>query len=210
LASDLDNTGQLLRGLEDRRWEAKSELVSIKEIAENSWRLITTDEENPEKSFAVEGDCVVEADRDDLKIAVSRLLHWLAQRRELTPAGEEPLVTVQCTDEGGSPTIVFEDKSQRLNKKLRKDMFVPFSQAVPVPFTPEVKTEESQGIAAEAAAGKREDKPEGRYLPLYLAKMLVEGRYGGSLKDHSDDVDIKDRKYGHRIVMQFLPSGKGV
>ncbi|HVG21089.1 MAG TPA: response regulator [Blastocatellia bacterium] len=199
LAGDLDNTGQLLRDLESRRWEENSEPVSIKGIAEMSWGLITKTEEGTGESLQVEGDCTVQADRRDLMIAISRVLHWLAQRRDSTPAGIEPLVSVRCRDDGGTPTIIFEDKSQRLNKKLRDEMFVPFAQGVPVPFAPEAKTEQPE---------EDEDKPEGRYLPLYLAKMLVEGRYHGSLKDHSDDEDIKDLKYGHRVVMEFPPDVK--
>ncbi|MGA9994546.1 MAG: response regulator [Pyrinomonadaceae bacterium] len=200
LAGDLDNTGELLRDLESRRWEENSEPVSIREIAETSWGMITRSEEGAGESFKIEGDCTVEADKRDLIIAVSRVLHWLAQRRDSTPVGIEPLVSVECRDDGGNPTVIFEDRSQRLNKKLRDEMFVPFAQGVPVPFATEAKTEQPEDD---------EDKPEGRYLPLYLAKMLVEGRYHGSLRDQSDDEDIKDLKYGHRIVMQFPPDIRG-
>jgi hypothetical protein len=44
----------------------------------------------------------------------------------------------------------------------------------------------------------------GTYFPLYLVKMLVEGRYHGLLKDQSDEITA--HPYGHRIVMQ-LPAG---
>jgi CheY-like chemotaxis protein len=206
LAHDLDDTGRMLRDLEDKGWKEESKLVSIKGIADESWGMITKGEEGAEESFKVEGDCLVEADEIDLNIAVSRLLHWFAQRRSATPVGEQPLVTVKCGDDEGCPTVLFEDRSQRLKKKLRAEMFAPFAHAVPVPFPSESETGGAQ--AAEAAAGKREGRPEGRYLPLYLAKMLVEGRYNGTLEDHSDDDDLKDLTYGHRVVMRFPPNGK--
>ncbi|HXQ33361.1 MAG TPA: hypothetical protein VN843_05010, partial [Anaerolineales bacterium] len=204
LADDLSDTGDLLRDLEERRWGERLELVSMREIAEMAWRWITHDEENPQRSFAMIGDCLVEGDRRDLDIAVSRLLHWLAQRRAATPIDEEPLVTVRCSETSAGPSIVFEDKSQRLHKKLREEMFATFSHAVPVPFNLEFETTESAKSGAEDAAGKSASKL-GRYLPLYLAQMLIEGRYHGTLEDHSDDEDLKDRKVGHRVVMQFPP-----
>lgn len=189
LADDLNDTGQLLRELDSKQWEGKREPVSIREIASMSWRLITRAEENSERGFKIEGDCTVVADRRDLEIAVSRLLHWLAQRRTATPVNEESLITIKCRDDAAGQTIIFEDKSQRLSKQLRNKLFTTFSQAVPVPFTSE---------------------STGRYLPLYLAKMLVEGRYHGALEDHSDDEDIQDRNYGHRIVMQFPPNEQSI
>jgi DNA-binding NarL/FixJ family response regulator len=206
LADDLNDTGQLLRELEASRWEGKSEHISIKEVAETSWRLLTQAENDSEKGFKIEGDdCFVEADRRDLEIAVSRLLHWLAQRRAATPRGQEPLVTVKCRDDVAGATITFEDKSQRLSKKLREEMFDTFSQAVPVPLT----SGPSQTSGSGATTTKREEaKLQGRYLPLFLAKMLVEGRYHGTLEDRSDDEDMQDRSYGHRIVMHFPPNRK--
>lgn len=209
LADDLNDTGQLLMHLENRRWDERSEPVSARESAETAWGWITQAEEEPLKSFRIDGDCTVRADRSDLEIAISRLLHWFAQRRSATPFDEEPLVSVRCTEEAEGPTIILEDKSQRLNSRLRADMFAPFTQAVPVPFVskegaPEPAAED--GPASDADGRRRHT---GRYLPLYLAKMLVEGRYHGTLEDHSDDEDLKGSTYGHRIVMQF-PRGAPV
>ena len=210
LADDLNETGQLLMHLENRRWDDKSDPVSVKEVAEMAWGWITQSEEDPSQGFMVEGDCTVEADRNDLEIAISRLLHWFSQRREYTPYGAEPLVSVICKAAPDGPTIIFEDKSHRLNEKLREDMFVPFTQAVPIPFMSETEVLERSAAAPDVAAaeGGRKQKLTGRYLPLYLAKMLVEGRYHGTLEDHSDDEDLKDLTYGHRIVMQFPSNGK--
>jgi ActR/RegA family two-component response regulator len=203
LAADLNDTGQLLAHLESRRWNDKSESISLREVAEVAWGWITQMEKNSEAEFSVEGDCIVVADRSDLDIAVSRLLHWFAQRRDSTPFGEERLVSVVCKEDPNGATVIFEDRSQRLNRRLRADMFAPFTQAVPVPFAYGVDV-----LKPEAVPGEASYTHTGRYLPLYLAKMLVEGRYHGTLEDHSDDDDIKDRTYGHRIVMRFPPNGK--
>jgi len=207
LANDLNDTGQLLNDLGTWRWGDKSGPVSIREVAENSWRWITEAEADAARSFEIEGDCTVEADKRDLEIAVSRLLHWLAQRRTATPFDEEPLVSVKCRDDVDGPTIIFEDRSQRLNKKLRADMFAPFTQAVPVPFSPDAELAEAEEPGPGEAGGKPRRRG-GRYLPLYLAKVIVEGRYHGTLKDHSDDEDLKDLSYRHRIVMRFPPARK--
>lgn len=212
LANDLTDTGQLLTQLENIRWDEHSSPVSAREIAETSWEWIVQAEGRPVKGFIIEGDCTIEADRGDLEVAVSRLLHWFAQRLEHTPFDVEPQVSVKCLEDAAGPTIIFEDRSQRLNTKLRVNMFAPFTQAVPVPLIYDDE-KAKQDAAAEAAlediaTGETRRKHAGRYLPLYLAKMLVEGRYHGSLEDHSDDEDLKDRSYGHRIVMQFPPDGK--
>jgi len=145
---------------------------------------------------------MIEADRRDLEVAVSRLLYWLAQRRAATPVDEAPLVTVQCRDDSDGLTVIFEDKSQRLHEKLRLEMFAPFSQAIEIPFGFEAMTISESDTGAQFA-GDEKDRNLGRYLPLYLAKMLVEGRYHGRLEDRSDDEDIKNKSYGHRIMMQF-------
>jgi ActR/RegA family two-component response regulator len=213
LADDLTDTGQLLTHLENIRWDENSRLVSAREIAETSWEWIVQAEGKLGKGFTIEGNCTIEADRGDLEIAVSRLLHWFAQRLEHTPFDVDPLVSVKCLEDAAGPTIIFEDRSQRLNTKLRENMFAPFTQAVPIPLTFDEGENAKQGASAETASGdtatgEMRRKHAGRYLPLYLAKMLVEGRYHGTLEDHSDDEDLKDRSYGHRIVMQFPPDRK--
>lgn len=212
LSADLNDTGQLLAHLESKRWNEKSEPISLREVAEMTWGWITQAEKTPEGSFNVEGDCILKADRGDLEIAISRLLHWFAQRRPLTPFDEVPLVSVKCSETDTGPTIIFEDRSQRLNKKLRAEMFAPFAQAVPVPvpFGSEVEPLESNETARETSPFEDGRKHAGRYLPLYLAKMLVEGRYHGTLEDHSDEGDLKDLPYRHRIVMQFPRGAKQV
>jgi hypothetical protein len=126
----------------------------------------------------VEGDCKVKAARDHLFIVVSRLLQWFTQRAIETSSEVYPSIRVRCSETPEGPQLVFEDKSRRLGAHLRERLFSPFSQAAPP-----------------QAAGKH-----GRYLPLYLAKMLVEVKYRGVLEDRSDELD---GDVGHKFVMRF-------
>jgi hypothetical protein len=118
--------------------------------------------------------------------------------------GVEPGLKIECESNKDLVTITFEDNSHRLPQKLRDDLFAPFTQAISTPFAAIEGTRGTES-GAETPGGNRLNS--GRYLPLYLAKMLVEGRYRGLLEDHSDE--IKERSYGHRIVMQF-PAATGI
>lgn len=200
LADDLDITGQYLTQLADKKWPDKGESVSIREVVEATWELISQPEGHLLRKPKVRGDCEVWAQRRDVLMIVSRLLQWLAYRSEVTPITVEPEVKIECKTSGGCATVIFEDKSERLPPELRRDLFTPFTQAITTPFP---KIEDSKPESLEDAA---RTPRTGRYLPLYLAKMLVEGRYRGRLEDHSDE--IKGQGYGHRIIMQ-LPAMNG-
>jgi CheY-like chemotaxis protein len=190
LADDLDVTGQYLTYLANQKWPDQCESVSIREMVEATWESISRPEDHLPKKPNVQGDCEVWAQKRDVQMIVSRLLQWLAYRGEATPVKVEPEVRIECSTSGGSATVIFEDNSERLPKELRDDLFAPFTQAITTPF-PTLKGPYPQ---------------TGRYLPLYLAKMLVEGRYLGRLEDHSDQ--IKGQPYGHRILLQ-LPAANG-
>lgn len=137
---------------------------------------------------------------------VSRLLQWFAYRSKNVPLGVEPAIRVRCEEaEDGGATVVFEDNSRRLPKKLREDIFAPFTQAISTPFADLAVRPASGGHGGQHDG--REPPTSGRYLPLYLAKMLVEGRYRGILEDHSDE--ITENGYGHCVLMYF-PSGNSV
>lgn len=127
----------------------------------------------------VDGSCFVSAG-EDLAIAVRRLLQWLAQRLPEIPPGQQPQIHVRCAQKDGNSEVIFEDRSRRLSPRLRARLFEPFSTSV-------------------MAANSRDSGP-GLYLPLYLAKVLVEEKYGGELNDESDDMD---GDVGHRLVMSF-------
>lgn len=134
--------------------------------------------------FAIEGTCHVRAIREEMRVVVKRLLQWLVHRGAETPLGARPRVHVRCAELEDGPLIVFEDGSRRLPAELRARLFEPFATLVP------------------ATTGVGEGGP-GLSLPLYLAKVLVEEKYGGSLEDATDEMD---GEVGHRLVMRFGPA----
>lgn len=200
LADDLVDTGQFLNHSHSR--SDRGEEVSARDVLQASWELIARAEGRPGMTFDVQGDCVVRAQRRDIAIIISRLLQWFAYRGKATPLDVPPALNVRCETDGAIATITFEDHSHRLPLELRRRLFESFSQALSTPF-PQI---ESSSFEAEDAAGARRQKKrlEGRYLPLYLAKILIEGRYHGVLEDQTDK--IEGRNYGHRILIQ-LPAG---
>jgi DNA-binding NarL/FixJ family response regulator len=200
LADDLNDTGQLLFQIENRDWQNESEAVSVGQVVTTAWNLVAGSEDDLTLKPDLQEDCMVRAQRNDLEIIFSRLLQWFTYRKDFRPFEAEPLISVkgETTPEGVS--ITFEDNSYRLPKKLREDMFAPFTQAISTPFA---SIDSAMGTKAETSAKNRSNT--GRYLPLYLAKMLVEGRYHGLLQDKSDE--IEQHSYGHRILMRF-PANK--
>jgi len=192
IAEDLSDTGELLTHIEKKQWADKEDqVVSAREVIKEAWESVAPEGGESREGFVIEGDCAVPADRDDMEVITSRLLHWFVQRRATGPFEVKPLISVKCEAADSGPTIIFEDTSYRLDARLRADMFAPFAQSVTIPFM-----SSSRKNYAES-----EVKSIGRYLPLYVAKMLVEGRYLGVLEDRSDD--IRRHSFGNRIVMQF-------
>ncbi|MET0621585.1 MAG: response regulator [Pyrinomonadaceae bacterium] len=200
LADDLNDTGQYLTRIGSQQWHDEGEPVSVKAALASAWELITHREEelaaqgSGEPALTIDlrgGDCNVHALSSDVDIILSRLLQWFIYRGKFVPRGVPPALRIECEEADGWANITFEDDSQRLPKKLREELFAPFTQAISTPFAE---------IERASRTGK-EPPTSGRYLPLYLAKMLVEGRYRGQLEDHSDEIIAHD--YGHRIVMQF-------
>ncbi|HXQ69835.1 MAG TPA: response regulator [Pyrinomonadaceae bacterium] len=135
--------------------------------------------------FNIEGSCKVRARPDDIYIAVTRVLQWLAQRKRETRPDVHAEITVRCTTVDGYPQATFEDLSNRLPQRLREQLFLPFSVSLNRPFDTKLSG-------------------PGVYLPLYLAKILIEEKYGGWLEDKTDELR---GNIGHRIVMRFEPSG---
>jgi hypothetical protein len=113
----------------------------------------------------------------------------MAQREEKTEEAT-PKVEIAYVRGEDRVEIHFTDQSHRLSPQLRQMMFEPFAYGIP-PITP--------------TKFDGEDLP-GLYLPLYLAKMLVEVKNNGSLEDRSVELDVAGLP-GHRFVMSF-PTGK--
>lgn len=199
LANDLKDTGRYLTQLESRNWYEDSNNISIREVVTAAWDVVASATDHPAIKLELEGDCSIQARSDDVVIIISRLLQWFVYRSKAIPLNVEPVIRLKCEVTDGVVTITFEDNSYRLPKKLREDLFMPFTQAISTPFADLGQPRPPREDAAETAETGQQNS--GRYLPLYLAKMLVEGRYQGFLDDHSDE--ITEHSYGHRIMMQF-------
>jgi hypothetical protein len=133
----------------------------------------------PGDAINIDGDCTVEAIPEDCYSAASGLLEWFANRT--IESGKSPSILIHCEMTSEGATVVFEDRSRKLSKQLRRQLFDPFALAATLPTT-------SGGPSLPT--------------PLYMAKTLVEMRNGGVLEDLSDQIsgDI-----GHKFVMQFPP-----
>ena len=208
LANDLSDTGQYLSQLDNRSAADKIENVSVKSVVTTAWECVAPGGDDAPKMNPPEvmRDCVVSAQKSDLELIFSRLLQWFIYRSKSKPLDVESSIRIDCTSSDTWATITFEDNSHRLPKKLREDLFAPFTQAISTPF-PRIDGlgRGNHGTKKKIRKGEPSTTSDhlntGRYLPLYLAKMLVEGRYHGILQDHSDE--ITEHSYGHRILMQF-------
>ena len=198
LANDLSYTGQYL----DQIGDDKVESVSIREVIDTAWKYVAPFGENAVlETPQMIGSCQVMAQKSGLELAVSRLLQWFIHRSKNVPLNVKPAIRINCETDERATRITFQDNSHRLPKTLREGLFAPFTQAISTPFPPLGNLLTARG--RKRAAGGSKTEP-GRYLPLYLAKFLVESRYRGRLEDHSDE--IIEHTYGNRILMQF-PAG---
>lgn len=188
LANDLYSTGQILSYIgHSNGLSPTAASENAADFVREKWLAVAGSQRND--LLRVEGDCQLWVEPDDLQIIVSRLLQWVAKRLEEQPLDVEPKIRVSCAEMKDWKQLVFEDRSRRLSPRLRAELFAPFSQAISVPFDP---------LADFGSAGL--------YLPLYLVKMLVEGKYGGTVEDHSDEIS---GVHGNRIVIKF-PNSESV
>jgi len=190
LAQDLQATGSEFSRLSSNNQMAasaeKGSPVSVSSVIQRAWGEI-------EDQFFVENltlrekgeDFTLEIEENDLFIAALRVLQWMAQREDKIPTEvATPAVIDIEYSKGDRLEIRFTDQSRRLGDQLRKRLFEPFTQVAPT----KILTTESEG-----------EQP-GLYLPLYLAKVIVEVKNDGSLEDITDEMD---GAYGHRFLMSF-------
>ena len=182
MAEDLRRTGTILDSATNDRSRATLAVIEMKDMVEKELSDLTATIDFGNLNFFIVGSCQVNAGTD-LAIAVKRLLQWLIQRGKETPPAMEPEIHVECIECEHDSKIIFRDRSRRLPKGLREQLFEPFSTSV-------LRT-----------SGEGELGP-GLYLPLYLAKVLVEAKYGGRLSDESDGMDSD---IGHMLTMSFKP-----
>lgn len=187
----LTNVAQSLNRIEMTRVQMAPLIRDIWDDLNDTWKL-------HDIKFSLHGECSVYADQDDLYIIVARVLQWLAQRRVATEPPFQPTITVRCESDDRAARLIFEDRSRRLLPNLRERLFEPFTIAAP----------SARGLAAAGQMGEREISDEDikasarrpGYMPLYLAKTLVEEKYRGWFEDKSDEMEAD---VGHRLVMQL-------
>jgi len=196
LALDLRATGNEFSQLSDisaasEAGERKLPSVATADVVEQALREIK--EQFPVGEIALESigqPFKLEIERNDLLVVVLRILQWMVQRQDKIPGDPTLGIRIEYRRQEGRGEIIFTDRSRRLSNPLRKKLFEPFTQAT---TSPSAMLEEG------------EDRP-GLYLPLYLAKMLVEVKNKGLLEDRSDDLE---GKIGHCFVISFPVTEKG-
>jgi DNA-binding NarL/FixJ family response regulator len=197
MAEDLEETGMILMSVAESLDDKGLTPVRMRELIEETWSDLRKDWGLRGVNFHIEGDCSVLANEVDLSIIVARVLQWLAQRKVATEPPNEPAILVRCETDDRHTRVIFEDCSRRLPQRLRERLFEPFTLAVlsarSLAMLPE-KKEDGDGGEWNSA------KHRPGYLPLYLAKTLVEEKYRGWFEDKSDDME---GEAGHRLVMQF-------
>jgi CheY-like chemotaxis protein len=186
MADDLKQTGTILNSAAASRAAAETIPLDMRDLiamAFNDYRELI---DRQEIELVVEGTCHVRARRDDMYVAVKRLLDWMILRRRQTPSNLRPAVYLRCVQTDETSTIIFEDRSRRLPSDVREHLFEPF-------------------FASAAPATSAGGRGQGLYLPLYMAKVLFEEKYGGRLDDCTAEME---GEVGHRFAVQFGPPGQ--
>lgn len=188
MADDLRQTGAVLSGVAEGQRGGAVTTLEMRSLVEQEFESLRELLGNNAATLELraEGSCRVRAG-EDLRLAVKRVLQWLALRQRETPRGVAAYVYVLCAEREDGSSVTFEDRSRRLPQELREHLFEPFSTS----------------LALLSGAGRG---GPGVYLPLYLSQVIVEEKYGGRLEDESDEMG---GEVGHRLVMCFgPPSGK--
>jgi CheY-like chemotaxis protein len=200
MANDLTESGNLLRHIERPiDGTIKYDQVSVKKILDEVWEDIEQAEEiRDDFKPQLESDCEIEVQENDLYVVFSRLLQWFIKRSSLSMTERDQFIKVDCKTNEGESIITITDNSKRLSETIRKELFSPFTQSIAIPFkdlTPfrrNADENDSEHIA-------------GQYLPLYIAKMIVEVKYGGELIDRSNDLE---EALGNRFILRFTKEPK--
>ncbi|HEX8503233.1 MAG TPA: response regulator [Pyrinomonadaceae bacterium] len=200
MAEDLRDTGVVLMNVAKSVAEEDVRRIRMAELVRRTWEELKKSWRLKGIEFDVEGECFIVANEQDVVIIVERILQWLAQRKVATESPNEPAIRVRCEADESISRVIFEDRSRRLSPRLRERLFEPFTLAAPPARHLNPPRPDPQGEAGGEAAESRH-RPS--YLPLYLAKTLVEEKYWGWLEDRSDDMagDV-----GHRLAIQLHKS----
>ena len=172
------------------------EPVRVSDVIKDTWNDLQEQWQLKEIKFSLEGECSVIADEQDIIVIIARILQWLAQRKVATEPPNEPTIIVRCESDDRNSRVIFEDRSRRLPARLREKLFEPFTLAAPSARHLATPRQSAQASDEDIQAARH--RPG--YLPLYLAKTLVEEKYRGWLEDKSDEME---GEVGHRLAMQM-------
>lgn len=182
LAEDLYQTGRLLEPISNKNYSSENlEIFHMTESLKAAWEELSSEYKLNNINFFIEGDCEIKGAKEDFLLITLRILNWFVRRKLEIPANYIYSITVKCFETDEMSTIIFEDNSYRYPKELRKDLFKPFTQAVPII--------------------DEKHKP-GLYLALYLSQILIEEKYRGQIAECSDDL-IEKMGNKIKIVLPF-------
>jgi DNA-binding NarL/FixJ family response regulator len=161
--------------------------VSVTSVVQRAWK-------ETQEHFWLENwklnekgeDFTLAIEENDLFVAVLRVLQWFAQREDKVST-EAPSIDVEYSRRNDRLQISFTDQSRRLGSELRQRLFEPFTQIATSTKPPK--------------DGKDDERPS-LYLPLYLAKTLIDTKNKGLLEDRTDELP-NDSKVGHRFTISF-------
>jgi ActR/RegA family two-component response regulator len=204
LAEDMEETGAILMNVSKSESDSHSVSIDMPELIDGVWSSLKMDWGLEDVSLQLEGRCSVKADEQDIYIVVARVLQWLAQRKAATEPPQEPTITVRCESDENCARLIFEDRSRRLPPRLRERLFEPFTLAVPSARSVIALHQGAEGGGDEGTKALRH-RPG--YLPLYLAKILVVEKYGGSLEDKTTEME---GEVGHRLLMELRKASEAL
>jgi DNA-binding NarL/FixJ family response regulator len=213
LAEDLRATGETLLPLGaaetdvSRAGGEASEVrpVKVADIVRDAWTAvqeqIKTDGVEPlavttQNEFK---DLTVIASRVELLLAMTRVMQWMVQRKYRLSESEKQRIFVGWDERDDNVSIAFEDRSTRLGERWRQFLFEPFTQAASQDNW-RFEVDKTDGDSDDSRPHDQKHLQAGRYLPLYLAKVLVELKNGGKLED---DTENMGGQVGHRFIMRF-------
>lgn len=194
LSKDLRVTGEFLSTLTSATPKNGNEITPhAAETINDVWREVTEqfDAEGVEFNGPSE-DFSLPVAKADLFLSALRVLQWMVSRKDRMLSGSQK-ISVKYAKDDDHANLIFTDQSRRLNKNLRDILFEPFAQT------------DSSLSQSKEHQGKEEPSQAGLFLPLFLARMLAEVKYNGSLQDRTDDLEGPK---GHRFVMSFPSGGK--
>ena len=182
-AEELYRTGTLLKELTESGSTSTDGSVSLLEVTQDVWNELKRLEITERTSLRLPAsDCSINMAKDDLWLLLITLFQWFGQRRDTTPENVEQEIKVNCCHDGNMVQLVLEDCSTKLFTPLRARLFEPW-------MITSSNVKEAEAIST-----------HGLSFAMYLAKAIVEFKYGGQLLDSSDEIH---GELGHRFVVSL-------